>query len=58
MSIRQNTPRQATYPSILSDGNADGIIFTANAGSLEGTLNDTKFRVAYGKGFQKDDAWI
>jgi len=56
MSLRQNTPRQATYPSILFDGNSDGIIFTANAGKLEGVLDDTKFRVAYGKGFQKDDA--
>ncbi len=56
MSLRQNTPRQATYPALLFDGNADGIVFTANAGNIAGTLNDTKFRVAYGKGFQKDDA--
>jgi len=56
MSLRQNTPRQATYPSILFDGNADGVVLTANAGNLEGALNNTKFRVAYGKGFQKDDA--
>lgn len=56
MSLRQNTPRQATYPSILFDGNADGLIFTANAGSVKGILNDTSFRVAYGKSFQKGDA--
>ncbi|HHE05620.1 MAG TPA: DUF3373 family protein, partial [Epsilonproteobacteria bacterium] len=56
MSLRENTPRQATYPALLFDGNADGIILTANAGDVKNVFKSLKFRAAYGKGFQQDDA--
>ncbi len=54
LSLINNTPRQATYPALLFDGNADGIVLTAKTGSNK-AFKHTKFRIAYGKGFQKDD---
>ena len=56
MSLRENTPRQATYPAILFDGNSDGIILTAKAGDIKGAVKGLNFRAAYGKGFQQDDS--
>ena len=56
LSLKQNTPRQATYPALLFNGNADGVILTANAGDVKGVFKGLKFRAAYGKGFQQDDA--
>ncbi len=54
LSLLNNTPRQATYPALLFDGNADGIVLTAKMGNNP-IFKHTKFRIAYGKGFQKDD---
>ena len=54
-SLRENTPRQATYPALLFDGAADGIVLTNKTGDFS-AIKDVKLRVAYGKGFQKDDA--
>ncbi len=54
LSLLNNTPRQATYPALLFDGNADGIVLTTNTGN-NNAFKNTKFRIAYGKGFQKDD---
>jgi hypothetical protein len=56
LSLKENTPRQATYPALLFDGNADGLVLTANAGNIKGALKNIKFRAAYGKGFQQDDS--
>ncbi len=56
MSLKENTPRKATYPALLFNGNADGIILTANAGNVKGAFKELKFRGAYGKGFQQDNS--
>jgi len=51
MNLKYNIKRQATYPALLFNGSADGIVFTYD------TKNKTnlKFRVAYGKGYQWDN---
>lgn len=50
MNLIQDTPRKATYPSLLFNGNADGIVMTYDIG-----VSKMKTRFAYGKGYQWDD---
>jgi len=51
MTLIENTQRKSTYPALLFDGAADGIVATAKLSS-KSPMNPT-FRAAYGKGFQK-----
>jgi len=50
MTLIQNTKRKSTYPALLFDGAADGIVATYKA-SPKSSINPV-FRLAYGKGFQ------
>ena len=50
MTLIQNTQRKATYPSLLFDGAADGIVLSYNV-DKKSKINPV-VRVAYGKGFQ------
>ncbi len=52
--FKENRPRQSTYPALLFDGEADGIVLTLG---LERYLHikNCGFRIAYGKGYQSDD---
>jgi hypothetical protein len=50
MTLIEDTQRKATYPSLLFDGAADGIVGTAMLAS-QSAMNP-KLRAAYGKGFQ------
>lgn len=50
MTLIENTQRKSTYPALLFDGAADGIILTSKLASSS-KMNPT-LRVAYGKGFQ------
>lgn len=52
MSLIENTPRKATYPSLLFNGNADGLVFTYKI--PDAPLKNAAVRFAYGKGFQWD----
>ncbi len=48
MNLKYNTPRKATYPALIFNGAADGIVFTYKQRS-------NTFRFAYGKGYQWQD---
>ncbi len=52
--FKENRPRQSTYPALLFDGEADGIVATFG---LERFLHikNCGLRIAYGKGYQSDD---
>jgi hypothetical protein len=50
MTLIQNTQRKATYPSLLFDGAADGLVLSSKLAPAS-TMNPT-VRAAYGKGFQ------
>ncbi len=52
--FKENRPRQSTYPALLFDGEADGIVATFG---LERILHirNCGLRIAYGKGYQSDD---
>jgi len=47
MSLKYDTPRKSTYPALLFNGAADGIVFTYKA--------PLTVRVAYGKGYEWQD---
>jgi len=47
MSLKYDTPRKSTYPALLFNGSADGIVFTYKS-------KIATFRAAYGKGYQYD----
>jgi len=51
MTLIENTQRKSTYPALLFDGAADGVVATVKL-SPKSTMNPT-IRAAYGKGFQK-----
>lgn len=48
-NLKNNTPRKSTYPAILFNGNADGIILSYK---LPKNIPHGAVRIAYGKGFQ------
>ena len=50
MTLIENTQRKATYPSLLFDGAADGLVLSAKLPTIL-NLKPT-IRLAYGKGFQ------
>jgi len=52
MTLIENTQRKSTYPALLFDGAADGVVITAKL-SPKSSMNPT-IRAAYGKGFQKE----
>ena len=52
--FKENTKRLATYPALLFDGEADGIVITLGLEKYTGIKNNG-FRIAYGKGYQSDD---
>jgi len=52
MNLKNNTPRKATYPSILFNGNADGVVLSYK---LPKSVPNGAIRLAYGKGFQWSD---
>ncbi|MEZ0328405.1 MAG: DUF3373 family protein [Dissulfuribacterales bacterium] len=54
VEFRENRPRQSTYPSLLFDGEADGIVATVGLERYIG-WKDSGLRFAYGKGYQDDD---
>lgn len=49
MNLKNNTPRKSTYPAILFNGNADGIVLSYK---LPKKIPHGYARLAYGKGFQ------
>ena len=55
MSLKNDTPRKATYPALLFDGAADGVVVTKSI-KHRSIVKNIKVRAAYGKGFQKDDS--
>ncbi len=52
--FKENRLRQSTYPALLFDGEADGIVMTFGLEGLTG-LRNSALRFAYGKGYQSDD---
>lgn len=52
--FKENRVRQSTYPSLLFDGEADGIVVTAGLERYLGWKN-SGLRFAYGKAYQDDD---
>lgn len=54
VELKENRPRQSTYPALLFDGEADGIVATVGLERYTG-LKDSGIRFAYGKGYQDDD---
>ncbi len=52
MTLIENTQRKSTYPAILFDGAADGVVGTFKLAS-DSEMKPT-IRLAYGKGFQAD----
>lgn len=51
---KENRLRQSTYPALLFDGEADGIVATIGLERYTGWSN-SGLRLAYGKGYQDDD---
>ncbi len=54
VELKENRPRQSTYPALLFDGEADGIVATVGLERYIG-LKESGLRFAYGKGYQDDD---
>ncbi len=54
VEFKENRQRQSTYPALLFDGEADGIVATIGLERYTG-LKNSGLRFAYGKGFQDDD---
>ncbi len=52
--IKENRLRQSTYPALLFDGEADGIVATIGLERYTGWKN-SGIRFAYGKGYQDED---
>ncbi|NDY42774.1 DUF3373 domain-containing protein [Dissulfurirhabdus thermomarina] len=55
MEYRENLPRQATYPSLVYEGETDGIVVTLGLERYTGLVN-SGLRLAYGKGYQQDES--
>ena len=53
MNLKNNTPRKSTYPSILFNGNADGLVLSYKFPKK--TISNGAIRLAYGKGYQWSD---
>jgi len=51
MSLIENTKRKSTYPALLFDGGADGIVLSYNVAK---TNYNPVIRGAYGKGYQEN----
>ncbi|MEN8189382.1 MAG: putative porin [Thermodesulfobacteriota bacterium] len=54
LEFKENRLRQSTYPGLIIDGEADGIVLTFGLEKLIGWKN-TGLRFAYGKGYHSDD---
>lgn len=52
--LKENRKRQSTYPALIIDGEADGIVVTFGLERYIGIKN-CGFRIAYGKAYQDDD---
>ena len=52
--FKENKKRLATYPALLFDGEADGVVITLGLEKWTGIKNNA-FRFAYGEGYQSDD---
>ena len=52
--MKENRKRQSTYPSLLFDGEADGIVTTLGLERYTG-WKDSGLRLAWGKAYQDDD---
>ena len=52
--FKENRKRQSTYPSLLFDGEADGIVVTLGLERYTG-LKNSGLRFAWGKAYQDDD---
>ena len=52
--LKENRKRQSTYPALLFDGEADGIVATIGLQRYTGWKNSA-LRFAYGKGYQNKD---
>ncbi len=52
--IKENRKRQSTYPSLLFDGEADGVVATVGLERYLG-WQDSALRLAWGKAYQDDD---
>jgi len=55
MTLIENTQRKSTYPAILFDGAADGVVTTAKLAPTS-SMNPI-LRAAYGKGFQSNTSF-
>ncbi len=53
--LKENRKRQSTYPALLFDGEADGIVATIGLQRYTGWKNSA-LRFAYGKGYQDKDS--
>jgi len=53
MNLKYDTRRKATYPALLFNGAADGIVLTYKLKNRK--IPNLKFRLAYGKGYQWQD---
>ncbi|WP_456488774.1 DUF3373 family protein [Caminibacter pacificus] len=53
MNLKYDTPRKATYPALLFNGAADGVVFTYKYKNPY--IPKCKFRFAYGKGYEWQD---
>lgn len=54
VEFKENRKRQSTYPALIFDGEADGIVATLGLESWTG-LKSAGLRVAYGKVYHSDD---
>ncbi|MDH4320003.1 MAG: DUF3373 domain-containing protein [Desulfobulbaceae bacterium] len=52
--MKENRKRQSTYPGLLFDGEADGVVATVGLERYTGWKN-SGLRLAYGKAYQDDD---
>lgn len=52
--MKENRKRQSTYPSLLFDGEADGVVTTLGLERYTG-WKDSGLRLAWGKAYQNDD---
>ncbi len=52
--LKENRQRQSTYPGLLFDGEADGVVATVGLERYTG-LKNSGLRLAYGKAYQDDD---
>jgi hypothetical protein len=55
MNLIEDTPRKATYPSLLFNGATDGVVLSYNIGDKK-VAKELALRLAYGKAYQSDHA--